>query len=226
MSGKTSTAPAPAPARARAPAPARALEIFFPRLAQCCVPVRVGKFRQQDADFQRPEFRCQQIAFVNDIAASRHNIPTLTNDLAGALDCPRSRVKSARCDVKDLNRHDRADSSSTQGITPEEANCIAAVLLPAQREPAEDLHRDTEPKVRGPISIETLQSHLLVRIRRGLWDPVSRSSVQGKRIELVKCPALGAIEISLGDLAKSLKISLCGVLNEVCADLHEISWTN
>jgi hypothetical protein len=58
MSGETAAAPALAP------------ETILLHVAQVCVPDRFCKSLQQDADFQRLEFRCHQIAFLKDFAES------------------------------------------------------------------------------------------------------------------------------------------------------------
>jgi hypothetical protein len=97
MSGRTATAPALAP------------EIILPRIAQCCLPDRVCRSLRQGSDFQRLEFRCQQMAFVKDFAESCHNIPTSINALARAFDCPQCRIETAL--AHGLDGPDTADST-------------------------------------------------------------------------------------------------------------------
>jgi hypothetical protein len=48
-------------------------EIILPRLAQCCLPDRVCESLQQDADFQRLKFQCQQTTFVKDFLDNQNH---------------------------------------------------------------------------------------------------------------------------------------------------------
>jgi hypothetical protein len=78
-----------------AAAPTLPLGVILPHLVEFCVPQPFCKALRNDAVFQKIEFRCQQIAYVNDIAESQSNIPISINALARTFDWPRSRVKAA-----------------------------------------------------------------------------------------------------------------------------------
>jgi hypothetical protein len=75
--------------------PAIPLDIILPRLELLCFSGQVCKFFEGDPNCRRLECRCQQIAFVKDIAESRDNIPVSINALMRAFDCPPSRVQAA-----------------------------------------------------------------------------------------------------------------------------------
>jgi hypothetical protein len=71
------------------------LEIFLPRLAQFCIPRTLSQIFRKDTTFRQIQFRCQQIAYVRDIAEREPQIPISINALARVLNCPRSPVQSA-----------------------------------------------------------------------------------------------------------------------------------
>jgi hypothetical protein len=82
-----------------------ALEIILPSLAQWYGPDRICKFLQQEADFQRLEFRCHQSGFAKDFSVSRDNIPISMNALSIIFDSPRFRVMSALAHWSDRLGH-------------------------------------------------------------------------------------------------------------------------
>jgi hypothetical protein len=62
-----------------ATAPLFPLDVILPGLELFCLSGQVCRFLRRDENSRRLEFRWQQIAFVNDIAESRYNIPVSIN---------------------------------------------------------------------------------------------------------------------------------------------------
>jgi hypothetical protein len=71
------------------------IDLILPRLEQFHFPGKVCESSRGDPDFRRFEFRCHQIAYVNDIAESHYNIPVTINALMRAFEYPPSRVQAA-----------------------------------------------------------------------------------------------------------------------------------
>jgi hypothetical protein len=68
------------------------LYILVPRLTELYIPRTLCQILRKNATFQEIELRCQQIAWIRDIAEGEHNIPISINALARAFEFPRSRV--------------------------------------------------------------------------------------------------------------------------------------
>jgi hypothetical protein len=75
--------------------PTLPLDMILQRLELFGLSRQTCKFLQGDPDFPRLEFRCQQIAFVKNLAQSCSNIPVSINVLIRGFDYPRSRAQAA-----------------------------------------------------------------------------------------------------------------------------------
>jgi hypothetical protein len=77
-----------------ASAPVLPLDIIWRRLELLCFSGQICRLLQGHLNLRRLECRSQHIAFVNDIAESRDNIPVSMNALMKAFACPRYLVQA------------------------------------------------------------------------------------------------------------------------------------
>jgi hypothetical protein len=83
------------------------LDLILPLLELFCFSGHVCKFLQGDPDFRGLESRCQQIAFVKDLAESGDNVPVSINALTRAFNCRRFHVQAALAHGIDEPRQQR-----------------------------------------------------------------------------------------------------------------------